>query len=66
MEEDKVYSANNVAITDYLNSTIPKFIMGTTPLNDQAWADFKVTLKNLGIEDNIRIQQAAYDRWLKR
>jgi hypothetical protein len=40
--------------------------MGTLPLNDQTWAEFKAQLRNLGIEDSIRIQQAAYDRWLKR
>ncbi|MDR0707990.1 MAG: hypothetical protein LBF60_08990 [Treponema sp.] len=66
LEEEAVYSPNNVRITDYINSTAPKFIMGTTPLNDQTWADFKSQLRNLGIEEQIRIQQAAYDRWLKR
>jgi putative aldouronate transport system substrate-binding protein len=66
LEEDAVYSANLVRITDYIDSTVPKFIMGTQPLNDQAWAQFKAQLRNLGIEENIRIQQAAYDRWIKR
>ncbi|MDR2178655.1 MAG: hypothetical protein LBP20_11560 [Treponema sp.] len=66
LDEESVYAANNVRITDYIDSTVPKFIMGTLPLNDQTWADFKAQLKNLGIEDNIRIQQAAYDRYLKR
>jgi putative aldouronate transport system substrate-binding protein len=65
-EEETVYSTNNVRINDYVNSLVPKFIIGTTPLNDQTWAEFKAQLKNLGIEENIRIQQAAYDRWLKR
>jgi putative aldouronate transport system substrate-binding protein len=66
LEEQVVYSPNNVRITDYLNSTVPKFIMGTTPLNDQTWADFKAQLRNLGIDENISIQQAAYDRYMKR
>jgi putative aldouronate transport system substrate-binding protein len=65
-EEEAVYSPANVRITDYINSTVPKFIMGTQPLNDQTWAEFKTQLKNLGIEEQIRIQQAAYDRYLKR
>jgi putative aldouronate transport system substrate-binding protein len=65
-EEEAIYAPNHVSISDYLDSTIPKFIMGTLPLNDQTWAEFKAQLQNLGIEDNIRIQQAAYDRWLKR
>jgi putative aldouronate transport system substrate-binding protein len=64
--EDEIYTPSYVRITDYLNSTVPKFIMGTQPLNDQTWAEFKAQVRNLGIEDNIRIQQAAYDRYLKR
>jgi ABC-type glycerol-3-phosphate transport system substrate-binding protein len=66
VEEETVFSPNYVRITDYIDSTVPKFIMGTMNLDDAAWADFKAQLKSLGIEENIRIQQAAYDRWLKR
>jgi putative aldouronate transport system substrate-binding protein len=66
LEEERVYSADLVHVRDYLDSTVPKFIMGTQPLNDQTWAEFKAQLRNLGIEDMTRIQQAAYDRWLKR
>jgi hypothetical protein len=40
--------------------------MGTLLLNDQTWVDFMAQLKNLGMEDIIRIQQTAYDRYLKR
>jgi putative aldouronate transport system substrate-binding protein len=65
-EEESTLSGINVQITDYINSTIPKFIMGTLPLNDRAWADFKAQLKALGIDDTLRIRQAAYDRYLKR
>jgi hypothetical protein len=65
-DDEKKLRSNNVAMSDYVTSTLPKFIMGTQPLNDQAWAEFKATLRNLGAEENIRIQQAAYERWLKR
>jgi putative aldouronate transport system substrate-binding protein len=65
-EEEKSMSAKSVQINDYVNSMIPKFIMGTAPLNDQTWADFKAQLKALGVEENIRITQAAYERYLKR
>ena len=66
LEEEAVYTPNNVRITDYINAEVPKFIMGTQSLNDQTWENFKAQLRNLGIEENIRVQQAAYDRWLKR
>jgi hypothetical protein len=65
-EDEKKMTANNAAINDYIVSSIPKFIMGTAALNDQAWAEFKATLISLGAEENIRMQQAAYDRYLKR
>jgi hypothetical protein len=65
-EEEAVFSVALVRLVDYANSTVPKFIMGTLPLNDQTWAEFKAQLKTLGMEDAIKIQQAAYDRYLKR
>jgi hypothetical protein len=65
-DDEKKMSANSVAINDYVTSALPQFIMGTTALNDHAWAEFKAALLNLGAEENIRIQQAAYDRYLKR
>jgi hypothetical protein len=65
-EEEAVYAPNYTRIMDYLNSEVARFIMGTQPLNDRTWEAFKAQLRNLGIEENTRIQQAAYDRWLKR
>jgi putative aldouronate transport system substrate-binding protein len=65
-DEDKTYADNTVKITDYLDTSVPKFIMGTTELNDDTWAEFVNQLKALGIEENIRIQQEAYDRYLAR
>jgi hypothetical protein len=64
--EDKTFADNNVQITDYLNTSIPKFIMGTEDLTEESWATFVEQLKTYGIEENIRIQQAAYDRYLQR
>ncbi|MDR2785939.1 MAG: hypothetical protein LBB83_08500 [Treponema sp.] len=66
LDDEKKLRDNNVAMNDYANSAIPKFIMGTAALDDQAWAKFKETLRNLGAEENIRIQQAAYERYLRR
>jgi putative aldouronate transport system substrate-binding protein len=65
-EEDKTYAANNAMIQEYVSSSAPKFIMGIQPINDQAWADFQTRLVALGIVENLRIQQAAYDRYLRR
>jgi putative aldouronate transport system substrate-binding protein len=64
--DDKIYSSNNAAINDYVSTSVPKFIIGTTPLNDQTWTEFKTRLRTLGIEENLRIQQEAYNRYLAR
>jgi hypothetical protein len=64
--EDKIYANNTFAINDYIGSSVPKFIMGTTPLNDKTWADFKAQLVALGIYENLRILQEAYNRYMAR
>jgi len=40
--------------------------MGTTALDDKAWADYKAQLDALGLPELLRVNQAAYDRYLKR
>jgi putative aldouronate transport system substrate-binding protein len=64
-EDDRKYTENQARIMDVM-ANLPKFIMGTTPLNDATWEEFKNQLKAYGAEENHRIQQAAYDRYLKR
>jgi ABC-type glycerol-3-phosphate transport system substrate-binding protein len=66
VEEEKTVGANSVRIDDYVYSTVPKFIMGTQPLNDRTWAEFKAQLQAYGNDENLRINQAAYERYLKR
>ena len=65
-EEDATYTTNQANIRDYMNTTIVKFILGTEELNDQSWADFKVQIETFGLQDNLTIQQAAYERYLAR
>jgi ABC-type glycerol-3-phosphate transport system substrate-binding protein len=65
-EDEKIYTSRNVQINDYITNIVPKFIMGTESLDDASWTAFKARLKALGVDDLIRIQQAAYDRYLKR
>lgn len=64
--EDLTYTDNNVALTDYINTMVPKFIMGTEVLDEDSWGAFVTQLKAYGIEENLAIQQAAYDRYLAR
>lgn len=48
----------------YRDEMINKFIMGAESLDK--FDDYINTLKKLGIEDDIKIKQTAYDRYLKK
>jgi len=64
--EESTMKNNDVSLTDYINATVPKFIMGTMELNESTWEEFKGQITAYGIEENLRIQQEAYDRYLSR
>ncbi|MDD6144645.1 MAG: extracellular solute-binding protein [bacterium] len=49
-------------IQTYCIESINKFIMGIEPLNEETFAAYRETLKDLHIEELIEIKQAAYDR----
>lgn len=66
MDEESTYSSNQSNIDDYVNAMVLKFILGDTELNVTTWADFKAQLISYGIEDNVAIQQAAFDRYQAR
>jgi hypothetical protein len=65
-EESDTYTNNQTNINDFMNAQILKFILGTEELNQTTWSEFKDQLVSYDIEDNIAIQQAAYERYLAR
>jgi len=65
-EEEKAYSDVQTQVEDYMNEMTLKFILGKEELNDANWAKYKNKLKSFGIENNLKIYQAMYDRYLKR
>jgi len=65
-EEDEKFVANSTKMEEYINTMVQKFIMGAVELNEQTWNQFKEQLKQYGLEENISIMQAAYDRYLNR
>lgn len=65
-EEEKAYSGVQTQVEDYMNEMTLKFILGKEELSDAAWAKYKARLKSFGIENNIKIYQDMYDRYLKR
>lgn len=62
-EQTKLADYYNV-YTDYMNSIIVKFIMGTEDLNEDTYAAYVEQMNRFGIEDATRIQQEIYDRYM--
>ncbi|MGI6671888.1 MAG: hypothetical protein ACOX58_10020 [Christensenellales bacterium] len=66
LEEDKVYNKRYNDIVDYLNSMVPRFIMGTEELDENTFKAFADQLNVYGAEELTTIYQDAYDRYLTR
>ena len=63
-EESSRYASIMNDVNTYYNEMINKFVMGVEPLDK--FDQFVETLKDMGIEEAIRIQQAALDRFNSR
>ena len=50
-------------LTSYVNQMRAKFITGVEPITDASWDAYVNQVKNMGLEDILKIKQAAYDRW---
>ena len=66
VDEESTYSTNQSAIDDYVNTMVLKFILGEEKLDESTWSKFKAQLESAGLNENVAVQQAAYDRYLKR
>lgn len=65
-EENKTFTKYYTAINDYVNTMIPKFIIGTEKLTPDSWDSYKKQLESLGIDEIVAAYQAAYDRYMKK
>lgn len=63
-EESQNYSQIMSEANTYFREMFLKFVMGVEPLSK--WETFVATLKKMGIEEAIKIQQSAYDRFQAR
>lgn len=64
--ENAQYSLVATAITDYVNSMVPKFIMGTEVLTEESFQAFVKQINALGLPQAQAAQQSAYDRYVAR
>jgi len=62
-EDNNTASTNSSAYSDYLNSMVPKFIMGTEVLNEDTWKAFVKQMNALGVDANTAIYQQYYDNF---
>ena len=51
---------------DYSNSMVPKFIMGTEELTEESFAAYVAQMNEYGVEESVKLYQAAYDRYMSR
>lgn len=54
----------NGAISTYVEEMSQKWILGAEPLTDAGFASFRQSLKDMGVEELLQIEQAAYDRYM--
>lgn len=62
-EDNNKTSTNYTNYSDYLNSMVPKFIMGTEELNEDTWNTFVNQMNALGVESSTAIYQQYYDEY---
>lgn len=65
VDEGRTFSANQNEIETYSDEMVYKFICGELSIEDN-WDSYLATLESLGLQENIDIQTAAYQRWLNR
>lgn len=63
-EDQTTVSNNNSTIFNYAMPLIGKWIQDGG-LTDKAWNEYVETLKKSGIEDNVSLWQAQYDKYMK-
>lgn len=64
-ENDRIKKLN-ADITTFVDEQITSFIVGKQPLNDTTWNAYVTKLKQMGIEEVIKIHNDSYARWKKR
>lgn len=62
--ETDIYSTKMTPISTYINEEVVKFLVGDRDFSE--FDAFIAKIKEMGIEDVLAVQQAAYDRYLAR
>lgn len=62
-DESSVLADRLAVYTDYLNTAVPKFIIGSEELNEDTFAAFVEQMNQLGVAECIEIRQDILDRF---
>lgn len=65
-EESNQISAYLSDISDYVETESLAWITGAKALTDESWAAFTQTIGDMGIDECVKLYQAAYDRYQDR
>ena len=65
-DDNATVSSDYSNYTDYMDSMIPKFIMGSEEINDSTWAEFVNRVNSLGAQESVEIYQKYLDEYLAR
>lgn len=63
VEESEILTRNYTNYSDYMNSMVPKFIMGTEELTEETFAAYVEEMNRRGVEECRQIYQSLYDRY---
>ena len=66
VEEENTCAPLQTACDDYINSMVPKFIMGTEELTEETFGAFVEQVNSLGMDQLLKIYQEAYDRYMAK
>ncbi|MCU6708550.1 extracellular solute-binding protein [Paenibacillus sp. J5C_2022] len=64
-ERDRLTTLKS-AIETYVEEMSQKWILGAEDLTDDSFAAFQKSLKNMGVEEMLQLEQQAYDRFMSQ
>ena len=65
-EESTQFNSVYTELSDYVNTMVPKFIMGTEELTEESWAAYVEQLNKLGLEKALESYQSSLERYKAR
>jgi len=64
--ESREYATIMQEINTYVAEKTARWVLGTDPINDTTWNEYLTTLRRMGIDRALAIQNAALDRFNRR